>query len=153
MHLVITSASGNILSADAFARITIMTEDGQITVLPGHEPLLSAIRPGILSVEYYVGGKIHTGEYATGGGVLNISHEVCTIVADVVVAEDTLTDLEYIESQKKEAEAMMNSYRAENGAAIDPKKLVEMEYELLKFSAMHRLGQKFHDNGATGSRK
>lgn len=85
--------------------------------------------------------------------MLNISHEVCTIVADVVVAEDTLTDLEYIESQKKEAEAMMNSYRAENGTAIDPKKLVEMEYELLKFTAMHRLGQKFHDNGATGSRK
>ncbi len=153
MHLLITSASGDVLAADAFARITIMTEDGQITVLPGHEPLLSAIRPGVLSVEYYVGNKIHTAEYATGGGVLNISHTVCTILADVIVAEDTLTDMEYIESQKKEAEAMMNSYRAENGAAIDPKKLVEMEYELLKFTAMHRLGQKFHENGATGSRK
>jgi F0F1-type ATP synthase epsilon subunit len=54
MKLIITSASGNILSADQFARISIMTEDGEITVLPGHEPLLSAIRPGVLSVEYFV---------------------------------------------------------------------------------------------------
>ncbi len=148
MKLVITSASGNILASDAFARIQLMTEDGEITVLPGHEPLLSAIRPGVLSVEYYIGSKLHTAEYATGGGVLNISPLVCTILADVVVAEDTLTDLEYIESQKKEAESLMKSYREENGAAIDPKKLIEIEYELLKYTAMHRLGKKFHDNGA-----
>lgn len=54
MKLQITSASGNILSVEAFARITIMTEDGELTILPGHEPLLSAIRPGILYAEYYV---------------------------------------------------------------------------------------------------
>ncbi len=146
MKLIITSASGNILSADVFVRISIMTEDGEITVLPGHEPLLSAIRPGVLSVEYYIWGKVHTAEYVTGGGVLNISPEICTILADVVVADDMLTDSEYIESQKKEAESMMISYRAENGEAIDPKKLIELEYELLKYTAMHHLGKKFHDN-------
>ena len=54
MNLLITSASGNILQADTFARISIVTEDGEITVLPGHEPLLSAIRPGILSVDYFI---------------------------------------------------------------------------------------------------
>jgi F-type H+-transporting ATPase subunit epsilon len=149
MKLIITSASGNILSADQFARISIMTEDGEITVLPGHEPLLSAIRPGVLSVEYFVWNKVHTAEYATGGGVLNISPEVCTILADVVVADDTLSDSEYIESQKKEAEDMMIAYRAENGAAIDPKKLIELEYELLKYTAMHHLGKKFHENHGT----
>lgn len=151
MQLIITSASGNILSADQFVRVSIMTEDGEITVLPGHEPLLSAIRPGVLSVEYYIGGKVHTAEYATGGGVLNISPEVCTILADVVVSEDTLTDTDYIESQKKEAESMMAAYRAEHGAAIDPKKLIELEYELLRYTAMHHLGKKFQSN--SGMRK
>lgn len=147
MKLTITSASGNILSADAFARITLMTEDGEITVLPGHEPLLSAIRPGILAVEYYIGSKLHTAEYATGGGVLNISPEVCTILADVVVAGDTLTDMEYIESQKREAEELVKAYKEENGTTIDPVKLIEIEYELLKYTAMHHLGKKFHDHG------
>lgn len=45
MKLIITSASGNILSSERFQQVTLMTEDGEITVLTGHEPLLSAIRP------------------------------------------------------------------------------------------------------------
>lgn len=147
MNLLITSASGNILQADTFARISIMTEDGEITVLPGHEPLLSAIRPGILTVDYFIGSKPHFAEYATGGGVLNISPQVCTILADVVVSDDSLTDLEYIESQKKEAEELIKAYREENGTVIDPVKLLEIEYELLKYTAMHHLGKKFHDHG------
>lgn len=54
MQLIITSASGNILSTEKFEHITLMTEDGEITVLPHHEPLLSAIRPGILRTAFYV---------------------------------------------------------------------------------------------------
>lgn len=122
-----------------------MTEMGEITVLPGHEPLLGAIRPGIMSIDYIdaSGAEVH-GEYVSGGGVINISPESCVIVADIVQNGDDLSDLDYIESQKKEAEEMMKSYRAENGAAVDPKRLIELEYELLKYTAMHRLGQKHH---------
>lgn len=57
---------------------------------------------------------------------------------------DHLTDLEYIESQKKEAEMLMKSYHEENGTTTDPARLIELEYELLKYTAMHRLGQKHH---------
>jgi F0F1-type ATP synthase epsilon subunit len=151
MKLIITSASSNLLSSDLFARVTLMTESGEITVLPGHAPLLSAIRPGILMAEYYVGNKIHTLECVTGGGVLNISDDECTIVVDVIENPDSLTDLEYIEWQKKEAEALMRAYQEENGAIIDPHRLIEIEYDLLKYTAMHRLGQKYHT--ADGSRK
>lgn len=144
MQLIITSASGNILQAEKFDRISLMTEAGEITVLPGHEPLLSAIRPGIMAAAYYVGGKVHTAEYATGGGVLNIAPESCTIVADVIENADDLGDLQYIETQRKEAEKMMKDFREEHGAAVDPKRLIELEYELLKYTAMHRLGEKHH---------
>jgi F0F1-type ATP synthase epsilon subunit len=54
MNLSIISASSHVLKAEKFERIIMMTEAGQITILPGHEPLLSAIKPGILSVEYYL---------------------------------------------------------------------------------------------------
>ena len=151
MNLIITSASGNVLSAEKFSQIRLMTEAGEITVLPGHEPILSAIRPGVMAVEYFIGNKLHTAEYATGGGVLNITPEVCTIVADVVESADGLTDMEYIESQKKEAENLVKSYRAENGATIDPHRLIELEYELLKYTAMHQLSHKHHI--AQGGRK
>ena len=128
-----------------------MTEDGEITVLSGHEPLLSAIRPGILNVDYYIGGKLHGADYATGGGVLNISPEACVVVADIVERDDALTDIEYIESQKEEAERLVKEYKAENGTTIDPHQLIALEYELLKYTAMHRLGKQYHEN--KGSRK
>lgn len=130
-----------------------MTEMGEITVLPGHEPLLGAIRPGIMMIDYldHDGKPVH-GEYVSGGGVINISPESCVIVADIVENSDSLNDLEYIESQKKEAEEMMKSYREENGTAVDPKRLIELEYELLKYTAMHRLGQKHHLEARLNSR-
>ena len=150
----ITSASWNILNVESFSRISIMTEMGEITVLPGHEPLLGAIRPGIMSIDYIdaSGSEVH-GEYVSGGGVINISPESCVIVADMIENGDTFSDLEYIESQKKEAEEMMRSYREENGVAVDPKRLIELEYELLKYSAMHRLGQRYHIENMTGARR
>jgi F-type H+-transporting ATPase subunit epsilon len=154
MKLTITSASGNVLDTDNFSRITLMTEMGEIGVLPGHEPLLSAIRPGIMSIEYIDKDKKSVMiDYASGGGVINISPESVTIVADVIENGDHLTDLAYIERQKKEAEELMKSYREENGDKIDPKRLIDLEYELLKYTAMHRLGQKYHIENTTGSRR
>jgi F-type H+-transporting ATPase subunit epsilon len=149
MKLQITSASGNILTVDRFEKISLMTESGEITILPGHEPLLSAVRPGILRTAYFIGNKIHTTDYATGGGVVNISPDACVVVADIIESEDKLSDTEYIESQKKEAEALIKAYREENGETIDPHKLIELEYELLKYTAMHKLGQKFHESHGT----
>jgi F0F1-type ATP synthase epsilon subunit len=147
MKLSIISASKNVLQAERFEKIVIMTEDGQITILTGHEPLLSAIRPGVLFVEYYVGGKIHTAEYATGGGVLNISSSECIIVADVIASDDTIWDIEYIANQKEEAAKLVMAYRNENGATIDPKKLIDLENDLLRFTAMHELGKKYQESG------
>ncbi len=95
-------------------------------------------------VEYFIGNKLHNGEYATGGGVLNISPESCMIVADMVEHSDGLTDLEYIEIQKQEAAQMVKDYQDENGSTTDPHRLIELEYELLKYTAMHQLGLKHH---------
>jgi hypothetical protein len=33
----------------------------------------------------------------------------------------------------------MRSFREENGPVVDPKRLIEIEYELLKYTAMHKL--------------
>lgn len=122
-------------------------------MLPHHEPLLSAIRPGIMSIEYVRDGSKITEDFASGGGVLNISPESVTIVADVIENGDHLTDLEYIETQKREAEALVRNYREENGESIDPKRLIELEYELLKYTAMHHLGERYRHENTMGSRR
>lgn len=83
--------------------------------------------------------------------MLNISPETCVIVADMVQKDDTLTDLEYIESQKKEAERLIKEFRSEGGTVTDPHQLIALEYELLKYTAMHRLGKQYQEN--KGGRK
>jgi F0F1-type ATP synthase epsilon subunit len=144
MKLSIISSSKKILSADRFDRVTLMTESGEITILDHHEPLLSAIRPGEMHVAYYVWNKIHHATYITGGGVLHVHDDGCVVLADVIEDTDSLTDLQYIQSQKTEAEKIMKEYKAENGTVIDPHHLIALEYELLKYTAMHRAGVKYH---------
>ena len=154
MKLQITSASWNILSLDSFAQVTIMTEDGEVTILPGHASLLSAIRPGILSIVYKQGDTLESLSYATSGWVLNISPELCSIVADRILDGNSLSDAEYIEQRRKEAESMIVEFRNENGhAQMDPKKLMELEYEMLTYTAMQELARQFHRDDASGARR
>jgi F0F1-type ATP synthase epsilon subunit len=74
--------------------------------------------------------------------VLNISPSECLIVADVIESGDALSDLDYIAAQKKEAADLVKAYKDENGTTIDPKKLIELENQLLRYTAMHELGKK-----------
>jgi len=155
MKLQITSASWNILALESFVRVTIMTEDGEVTILPGHESLLSAIRPGILSIESIGDGNSPVAvSYATSGWVLNISPEVCTIVADQIIDGESISDAEYIEQQKKQAEKMIEQFRQEHGdAPVDAKRLMELEYEMLTYTAMQELARQFHRDDASGARR
>lgn len=50
MHLTLISISRKVLDLPSIESITIPTRDGEITVLPSHEPLITALVPGILVV-------------------------------------------------------------------------------------------------------
>lgn len=91
-------------------------------------------------------------EYATGGGVVQISSDGVVIIADVVESADNLTDLEYIEAQKQEAEKIMKQFREENPDWADPKRLQEIEYDILKYTAMSELGRRIKDPTTSGRR-
>lgn len=67
MRFALISPSEVVLSVESIVSLTVMTEAGEITIMPKHEPLISALRPGILHVSYYVGHKIHENTYVTGG--------------------------------------------------------------------------------------
>lgn len=152
MQLQITSASGNILALDTFLSLICMTESGQITILPGHEPLLTALIPGILSIKHIENAREKITEYVSGGGVVNITPDTVTILSDVLEKGEDILDLEYIEAQKKEAQDLVAAYKAENGAEVDPRRLIAIEHDLLRYSAMHELGRKYQVP-TDGSRK
>ena len=106
------------------------------------------VRPGIMHVEYEINGEIKIEEYATGGGVISINPERVTVVSEAMTSENELSDIEYIEAQKKEAKEMMDSYRAKHKEEMNTKHLIDLEYEFLKFTAMHELARRIkHADG------
>lgn len=145
MQLKIISQSGVVNELDTFISVSLVTDAGMVTILPHHEPILASIRPGILEVVYDRGEKQVKKAYVTGGGVLNVSEEDCTVLADMVDGEDTFTDLDYILEQKKEAERLVAMYRSEN-ETIDPERMIAIEKDLVRYSLMHELGMKYRED-------
>jgi F-type H+-transporting ATPase subunit epsilon len=75
--------------------VVLPTLAGQITVLSGHEPLLSALRPGVVTIrrkktdpDYYLE------HYAVYGGVVEIGHNRTRVLVDEVTHGDEVSEAE-----------------------------------------------------------
>lgn len=133
MHLTLVSITRKILDLPSIKSVTIPTKDGEITILPNHMPLITALAPGILTVRF--DGKETS--YAIGGGVVETSGSVLTIAADMVEESGEL-NLEAVRAKKEEAQKLLEIYR-DTHEVMDMDRYVELEYEFLKESAKEQL--------------
>lgn len=133
MHLTLVSISRKVLDLPLIESVTIPTRDGEITVLPNHEPLITALVPGILSVS----SNGNTASYAIGGGVAEITPEVVTITADMV-EDGTDLDIEAIRAKKEEARRLLEEQKS-MGDSMDMETYIEIEQQFLKESALEQL--------------
>ncbi len=99
--LKLISPKGVIYEVEAISA-SLPTPDGEITILPNHEPLISLLAPGEIRLQ--INGKEHT--LATEGGVVEIANNSVKILADSAEDIDTLDQLK-IEEAKKHAEHLM----------------------------------------------
>jgi F0F1-type ATP synthase epsilon subunit len=51
MKFSLISIKKKILDTEKIESVSVPTKDGTITILPNHEPLISALKPGILMVK------------------------------------------------------------------------------------------------------
>ncbi len=94
IHLDVLTAERTVFSADADA-VTLMTAEGQISVLSGHVPLVTLLQPGELIVRH---GDDET-YLAVSGGFAQVTRE------GIVVLADTCERAEEIDVQRaREAE-------------------------------------------------
>ncbi|EKD30182.1 MAG: F0F1 ATP synthase subunit epsilon [uncultured bacterium (gcode 4)] len=133
MHLTLVSISRKVLDLPSIEWVTIPTRDGEITVLPNHEPLITALTPGILIVR--TDGK--ESSYAIGGGVAEITANSVTITADMVEDGENL-DIEAIRAKKEEARTLLGEYKSK-GDVTDMETYIELEQQFLKESAKEQL--------------
>jgi ATP synthase F1 epsilon subunit len=136
MKFTLISIKKKILEIDNFNSVIIPTKSWEITILENHEPIISALKPGILKINYNSKEEL----YAIWWWILEKNWDKLTIIADMV-EEWVNLDLEEIKAKKMEAKKLMDSYKSEN-KQMNMDEYIELEFEFLKESAKEQLALK-----------
>lgn len=82
LNVQLVAADRQVWEGEA-AAVYARTEDGEIGILPGHQPLMSVLAAGDMHIEPAGGGRedVHT-----DGGFISVDHDSVTILADTVEA-------------------------------------------------------------------
>lgn len=94
MKLQLITLSGVKYSEDAYS-VILPTASGHITVLEGHEPLMSALKPGVITIRKDARDTDDKLEhYATYGGVVEVTHEGPRVLVDEADLGDEINQAE-----------------------------------------------------------
>ena len=104
-----------LLLSEMVELVVVPGTEGNFGVLPGHAPLISTIRPGM--IEIYEGGT-RTRQLFVVGGIAEVTPERCTVLADEAVSPDML-DRGAIESDLRILEGNLPSLREQVARAAD----------------------------------
>lgn len=108
LKLIIVTQEKQLLEASV-SSVTVMTTEGEITVLPSHIPLFTKLADGELIYRWEEGGKQNKGSLAISGGFLDVSpNDEVTILADHAIRSEDISEAKAEEAKKLAEEAMQN---------------------------------------------
>jgi F-type H+-transporting ATPase subunit epsilon len=121
MKFELVSPERILMSADA-EQVVLMAAAGQMTVLPGHAPVVAALLPGVIAVS--TGGKVR--RLYVGGGFAEIDPEQLTVLAEKAFDADDLKG-SALDAEIRAAEDMVA-----NAANDDARWVAETELAILR---------------------
>jgi F-type H+-transporting ATPase subunit epsilon len=77
--------------------VVVPGSEGDFGVLPGHAPLISTVRPGVLEV--FQGSKAEQ-RFLVVGGFAEVTPERCTVLADEALPFETVTPEQLVERER-----------------------------------------------------
>ena len=104
-----------LLMSEAVEMVVVPGTEGNFGVLPGHAPLISTIRPGM--IEIYEGQTVRRRIFVVSG-LAEVTPERCTVLADEAISTDTL-DRGSIETDLRDVEGNLPSLREQIARATD----------------------------------
>lgn len=111
MKFQLITLTGIKYSADAYS-VQLPTASGVATVLPNHEPLMSVLVPGVISVRRNAKDPDSALEhYATFGGVVEVAGDVRVLV-DEADQSDEINEAE-VEKARKQAEELLKGAKTQ----------------------------------------
>ena len=105
VHLDIVSAEEKLFSKKV-RTMTVTGSEGELGILPGHVPLLTALKPGMVQV-VLEDGKDEL--FYIAGGFLEVQPDHITVLADTAVRGGDLDEQEIIAAEKRAMEAMADA--------------------------------------------
>ncbi|BBN83234.1 ATP synthase epsilon chain [Pseudoalteromonas sp. A25] len=107
VHLDVVSAEENLFSGSVSA-IQVTGSEGELGIHPGHAPLLTGLKPGMVRLVKQDGSEeiIYV-----AGGTLEVQPNIVTVLADVATRGEDL-DEQAAEQAVRDAEAQMASSSA-----------------------------------------
>lgn len=111
--------------------ITLPTREGEITVLPGHIPLISVLKPGEIKIK---NGKDEE-SLAVSGGFIEV------LTTKVVILADTAEHSEEIDVKRAE-EAMKRAQELKETRNVDAREFAMLAARIEKELARVKVGRK-----------
>ena len=105
VHFELVSPERLLMAVDA-EMVTLPGGDGDFGVLPGHAPLISTLRPGVIEVQ--VGGR--TDDVFVRGGFAEVANDRLTVLAEAAIPLGDV-DRQDIERQIREAQEELAAAR------------------------------------------
>ncbi len=94
MQLELITLTGTVLNTKVY-QTTLSTADGEISVFPDHEPLVTIAKPGVITVRHEKGHHDTELEYfAIGGGVVEVSADKIRVLVDEAEHGDDIIEAE-----------------------------------------------------------
>lgn len=90
---------------DTVESVTIPTASGQIGILDNHAPLISTLKPGILSYTKAAA----TEQLVVSGGFVEVSSNKVSVLADIAEKSDEI-DVEKATLERSEAEKILGNW-------------------------------------------
>lgn len=109
VHLDVVSAEDTIFSGRV-ERLQVTGSEGELGIYPGHAPLLTALKPGMVRLV-----KQHGEEEVIyiAGGTLEVQPGNVTVLADVATRAEDLDEAIALEAKRQAEEHMANASAAD----------------------------------------
>ncbi len=117
----VVSAEKSLYSGEA-KFVVLPGESGELGILPGHTPLITRIRPGLVKVVHEDNSEE---SFFVAGGLLEVQPDHVTVLSDTAIRGEDLDEQKADEARAKAREALAN---AKDHADIA---VVEAEIEML----------------------
>lgn len=105
-HLDVVSAEQQIFSG-LVEKIQVTGSEGELGIYPGHAPLLTAIKPGMVHIVKQYG---HDEYIYLSGGILEVQPSIVTVLADTAIRGTDLDEELALGAKHKAEEHMHGSH-------------------------------------------